>query len=289
MNGSAKLGPMSSPKSTLVTRLQEATGLSETQQRIRACLLTHAEEAALWGVEDLAQESGTCVATVVRFAKRLGYSGYLEMRKSLVTSVRKQYRRGEQLLQAPARASQTLVEVVHRDMKNLDQVLQSVDDARLQKAVDLLKGSRLRLAIGDGVSALMTRQLAYLLLNTGLAVLEGNPADFATQVSVLGAEDLLIAISITPYTRETLDAAAYAHKRGVPVLVFTDNLHTPLAKAATLALPIPGKNLLFSHSLVAFSALTYALATAIAREHPEDALQKLEEVERVARSKFTGL
>ena len=152
--------------------------------------------------------------------------------------------------------------------------------------VKQLKASRLRLAIGDGVSALMARQLAYLLINTGLPVLEGNPADFATQVGMLEGKDLLIAISINPYTQETLDAAAYARKRGVPVLAFTDSPNSPLAKSATIVLPIPGENLLFSHSVTAFGVLAHAIATSIASADPQLALKKLREVERVALQKF---
>ena len=108
----------------------------------------------------------------------------------------------------------------------------------------------------------------------------------ATQVGMLDSKDLLIAISITPYTLETLDAAAYARKRGVPVLVFTDSLNSPLAKSATLALPIPGENLLFSHSVTAFGVLAHAIATSIASQAPQQALSKLREVERVAQRKF---
>ena len=132
----------------------------------------------------------------------------------------------------------------------------------------------------------MARHLAYLLITTGFPTLEGNPADFATQVSTLDTSDLLIAISITPYTRETLDAAAYASRRGVPVLAFTDGLQSPLAQIADLSLPIPGKNLLFSHSLAAFGTLAHALATALAREHPQKALKTLRETEQVASFKY---
>lgn len=244
-------------------------------------------EAALWGVEELSTESKTCVATVVRFAKKLGYSGYLEMRKALVSSAKKHYQRGDQLLDAPAEAAATLVEVARRDIRNIEMVVQSVDEKLLQGAAKLLKTSRVRLVIGDGVSELMARQLAYLLINTGIPAMEGSPADFATQVGSLGSQDLLIAISVTPYTRETLDAAAYARKRGIPVLAFSDGDHSPLAKIANLALPIPGKNLLFSHSLAAFGVLAHALATSIAREDPQSSLKKLHVVERVARPKFT--
>ena len=198
---------MSASKLPLLSRLNSAQGLSPSQRRITECLQANMNEAALWGVEDLAAESHTCVATVVRFAKKLGYSGFLEMRKALVNSVKTHYQRGDQLLEAPAQAAATLVEVARRDIRNIELLVQAVDESLLQGAARLLKASRFRLAIGDGVSALMTRQLAYLLINTGLPTLEGSPADFASQVGNLDARDLLIAISITPYTRGTLDAA----------------------------------------------------------------------------------
>ena len=277
---------MSAPKTPLLNRIHSARGLSPSQRQIADCLIANMNEAALWGVEDLAAKSQTCVATVVRFAKKLEYSGYLEMRKALVGAAKKHYGRGEQLLQAPMQASATLLEVVRRDLRNLETLVQAVDENLLQRVVKQVRDSRIRLVIGDGVSALMARQLAYLLINTGLPVMEGNPADFATQVGLLDTKDLLIAISITPYTQETLDAAAYARKRGIPVLAFTDSLNSPLAKSATLALPIPGENLLYSHSVTTFGVLAHAIATSIASQSPQQTLSKLREVERVARQKF---
>jgi DNA-binding MurR/RpiR family transcriptional regulator len=277
---------MSAPKTPLLNRIHSARGLSPSQRQIADCLIANMNEAALWGVEDLAAKSQTCVATVVRFAKKLDYSGYLEMRKALVGAAKKHYGRGEQLLQAPMQASATLLEVVRRDIRNLETLVQAVDENLLQRVVKQVRDSRIRLIIGDGVSALMARQLAYLLINTGLPVMEGNPADFATQVGLLDTKDLLIAISITPYTQETLDAAAYARKRGIPVLAFTDSLNSPLAKSATLALPIPGENLLYSHSVTTFGVLAHAIATSIASQTPQQTLSKLREVERVARQKF---
>jgi DNA-binding MurR/RpiR family transcriptional regulator len=280
------LGLMSALKRPLLDRLHSVKGLSSSQRQIADCLIANMNEAALWGVEELAGKSHTCVATVVRFAKKLDYTGYLEMRKALVSAAKKRYGRDEQILQAPVQASATLLEVARRDVRNIEILLQAVNEDLLQRVVKLLVTSRNRLAIGDGVSALMTRQIAYLLINIGLPVLEGNPADFATQVGLLDAKDLLIAISISPYSQETLDAVAYARKRSIPVLVFTDSLTSPLAKSANLFLTIPGENLLFSHSLTTFGILAHAIATSIASQSPHRALRKMREVERVAHRKF---
>jgi DNA-binding MurR/RpiR family transcriptional regulator len=280
---------MSASKNPLLNRLHSARGLSPSQRHIADCLIANMHEAPLWGVEELAEKSRTCVATVVRFAKKLDYSGYLEMRRAMVSAAKKHYGRDEQLLQAPVQASATLLEVARRDMRNIEILLQAINEDLLQGVVKLLMTSRNRLAIGDGVSALMTRQIAYLLINIGLPVMEGNPADFATQVGLLEVKDLLIAISISPYSQETLDAAAYARKRGIPILVFTDSLASPLAKVATLVLPIPGENLLFSHSLTAFGVLAHAISTSIASQSPQRALSKMREVERVAHRKFAKI
>jgi DNA-binding MurR/RpiR family transcriptional regulator len=279
---------MSATKNLLLNRIHSAQGLSTSQRQIADCLIANMNEAALWGVEELAEKSHTCVATVVRFAKKLDYTGYLEMRKALVIAAKKHYGREEQLLQAPVQASATLLEVARRDVRNIETLLQAVNEGLLQRVVKQLKTSRFRLAIGDGVSALMTRQIAYLLINIGLPVLEGNPADFATQVGLLSPKDLLIAISISPYSQETLDATAYARKRGIPVLVFTDSLNSPLARLANLVLLIPGENLLFSHSVTAFGVLAHAIATTIASQAPQQALSKMREAERVAHRKFAN-
>ena len=273
-------------KNPLLNRLHNTQGLSLSQRRIADCLIANMSEAALWGVEELAQKSRTCVATVMRFAKKLEYSGYLEMRKALVNAAKRQLGPDEQLLHAPVQASATLLEIVRRDLRNIDALVKAVNEDLLQRVVKQLRASRQRLAIGDGVSALMARQFAYLLVNIGLLVVEGNPADFATQVGLLDHQDLLIAISLTPYSQETLDAAAYARKRGIPVLAFTDHLDSPLAKFATLVLPIPGENLLFSHSATTFGLLAHAIATSIASQSPQKALDKMREAERVAHRKF---
>jgi len=277
---------MTQTKPSLLTRLHGAKGLSSSQRRIADCLLGRMDVAAFWGVEELADRAQSSVATVVRFAQRLGYTGFLELRQALVAEAKKQARAGEQLLQAPREAAALLVEVARRDIQNIERVLQGVSEDLLQAVVARLRSSRFRLVIGDGVSALMARHLAYLLTQAGLPVLEGNPSDFPTQVINLDSRDLVIAISISPYSRETLDATTFARKRDIPVLAFTDHLRSPLARLAEHTLPVPGENLLYSHSLAAFGVLAHAIATAVASQDREGSIRRYHEAERIARPKF---
>lgn len=278
---------MTSPKATLITRLQQAKELSVSHRRIADCLIERMAEAAFWGVEELAERSQTSVATVVRFAQKLGYSGFLELRQALVAQAKKQARSGERLLQAPAEAAATLVEVARRDIQNIEQMVASVNESMLEQAVEHLAKARHRLILGDGVSSIMAKHLAFLLSMAGFPCLEGSPLDFAYQTANLGPDDLLLALSLPPYSRETLDAAAFAHRRGIPVIAFTDRLRSPLARHADLVLPIQGENLLYSHSIATLSVLAHGIATALAAKDREGSLRKLREADRVARPKFT--
>ncbi len=271
---------------SLATRLAAVQDrLSASHRRIADRLLGGGREAAFWGVEELAQRAEVSVATVVRFAQLLDYAGFLELRQDLVAQAKD---RGaeDRLLQAPKGAAATLVEVAHRDVANIEQLLGQVSEDLLSTAVAMVNRSRHRVILGHGVSALMAQHLAYVLTQAGLPSIAGSPAEFASQVVNLDSRDLVIAFSVRPYSRETYDAAAYARTLGVPVVAFSDRLESPLAKVARATLPIPGENLLFSHSLAAFAVLAHALATAATAGDRAEVLRRQRDSAKVASAEY---
>ena len=277
---------MTIPKSTLVARIHNVRGLSSSQRRIADCVLGRMNEAAFWGVEEMAERSQSSVATVVRFAQKLGYTGFMELRQALVAQAKKQDRTGEAFFLAPAEAAATLVEVARRDVQNIEQMVHGVNENLMLAVVEALLASRHRVVIGRGISQLMASQLAYLLTQAGLPTIEGSSADFAAQAANLGPQDLLVAFSFQPYSSETLDAATYAKKRGIPLLAFTDRLRAPLARMADHVLPVTGENLLYAYSLASFSVLAHALATAVAARDRDGSFKRLREAEQVAGRQF---
>jgi DNA-binding MurR/RpiR family transcriptional regulator len=50
---------------------------------------------------------------------------------------------------------------------------------------------------------------------------------------MIGPADVLLAISVKPYTRQTVQAARYAKKRGARVIAVTDSEVSPLAAIST--------------------------------------------------------
>lgn len=273
--------------SSLADRIaRQQADLTDAHRRLADQLLGNPEEAPFWGIEALAERAGVSVATTVRFAKLLGFSGFMELRQALVAEAKARQKGEGSFAQVPQGAAATLVEVAHRDVANIERLTAQVGEALLGRAVKRLASARHRVLVGRGISQHMAEVLAYLLTLAGCPSVAGNAADFAAQASNLAAQDLLVVFSFPPYSAETLEAAAFAARRGVPVLGFSDRLDAPLAAVADPLLPIPGENLLYSHSLGAFAVLAHALATAVAAKDRSGALRRLREADKVARSQY---
>lgn len=276
------------PKSSLITRLHGAKGLSGSQRRIAGCLLARLDEAAFWGVEELAERSQSSVATVVRFAQKLGYKGFLEMRQALVAHAKSQSAPEDRLLRAPKETAAMLLEVAKQDLSNIERTVQGINEGLLKGVVQRLERARYRVIVGHGVSRTMSAHLGYLLTLAGLPAIAGSPAEFARQVANLGPKDLLIAFSFPPYSQETLDVLDYARKRQVPSIAFTDGLDSPLARHADLTIPLAGENLMFTHSIAAYSVVAHAIAAVLASKDKEASIKRLREAERIARPQFAA-
>ncbi len=269
-------------------RLKEAYhDLPEAMRRIADALMSDPLLGALWGIESMAERADVSIGTVVRFSKRLGYRGFSEFRDALREACRDRSE-GDPLeaLESPADPFWALTEVVRRDQENLNRLLQTLDHPTLESATQLLMRSRHRVLLGRGVSNLMCQVLAFNLTQAGLPCIAASPSDFSNQVANLGAGDVLVVVSCAPFSRETVDAAAFAKRCGIPVLAFTDRHDSPLAPSATAVIVLPTEDFLFSFGLSSFSVLSHALAIAVASKDAAGTSRRLKAADEVAQPLF---
>src|SRR5262249_35565490 len=139
--------------------------------------------------------------------------------------------------------------------------------------------------LGFGVSAYIASFAANGLVpfcrDVRFLAAEGGGEQAIRRMLTIGREDLLIAISIPRYSRETIEIASMARARGAAVAAIPDRPASPLAAVANLTLyAIAARRLLSSSAAAAFT-LVEALTSATAHQR-EDALQSFTDLtERV--------
>ena len=269
-------------------RLAESyRNLPEAQRAIADVLMADPLLGALWGIESMAERSNVSVGTVIRFAKRLGYKGFSEFRGALREACSARSEEAElERLEVPQDMLGTLGGVVHRDGEHLSRLIQAVDPAMLESAAHLLVASDHRVILGRGVGHVMGLIFAFYLTQAGVPCIAALPSDFSNQVANLGHKDLLVVISFSPYSRETVDAASFAKENGVPVLAFSDRKDSPLAPFADILIPVPSEDLLFSFSLTSFATLSHAFAIVLAARDQSGTLKRLKAADKVAQPLF---
>jgi DNA-binding MurR/RpiR family transcriptional regulator len=269
-------------------RLKEVYhNLPEAMRRIADALMSDSLLGALWGIETMAERANVSVGTVVRFSKRLGYRGFSEFRDALRAACQARSE-GDPLegLEAPSNPFWALSEVVRRDQDNLSRLLGTLDASTLEAATQLLVRSDHRVLLGRGVSHLMCQVLAFNLTQAGLPCIAAMPSDFSSQVANLGSKDLLVVVSCAPFSRETVDAAAFARSCGIPVLAVSDRQDSPLAASASVTLTLPSEDFLFGFGLSTFSVLSHALAIAVASADSAGTARRIRAADEVAQPLF---
>ncbi len=269
-------------------RLAEAyRNLPDAQRAIADALKGDPLLGAFWGIEALAERSGVSVGSVMRLTKRVGYRSFNEFRNALRAACNARSSKGDLGNLPPVTdLFGTLAEVVARDMHHLNRMIRMVEPALLDASVKALLDARHRVVLGRGVSHVMSLILGFYLTQAGVPTIAALPSDFSNQVANLEPEDLLVVIGFQPYSRETVDAAAFAKQSGVPVLAFSDRVDSPLAPHASILLPVSSEDLLFSCSLTSFAALAHAFAIVLASRDQSGTLKRLKAANLVAQPLF---
>ncbi|QUH03886.1 MurR/RpiR family transcriptional regulator [Saccharopolyspora erythraea] len=184
----------------LGSRVRERLGgLSRAEQKVARYLLNMPQEQLVFATaEELGQHTGTSDATVVRTARKLGYSGLPALKRevggALVNTVAPATRLEQRLAAIGPdleRAVSTVFTEAREDLENTQAAL-DVDDVR--EAVSLLAHAREVMAFGVGGSELGARHLALRLNRLGQRARFVGSTGFrlADDLLPLGRDDVLV-------------------------------------------------------------------------------------------------
>jgi DNA-binding MurR/RpiR family transcriptional regulator len=116
---------------------------------------------------------------------------------------------------------------------------------------------------------------AYGLLRGNGRLVSGTGGTLSDQVANIGQRGVLVAISQTPYTRQTVEAVALARDHGATVIALTDSPLSPLARHAQHVLLYDTASNAYFHSTTGAQALAEALTAAVAAHGGANAISHL--------------
>lgn len=244
-------------------------GLSPELLRAARWIEAHPREVALHSMRECARRAGLAPATLTRLSQTLGFPGFDAIKSLCQESFAAQagYAGRAEVLQASARHSKDWLALLNETQHANTASVSGLNQPRqLEAAADaMLKAHRiyfLGLRASHGLALYL--HYTYGLLASNGVLVQGLGGTLHDQIGEMGCNDLLVAMSFAPYTRQTVDAVAQALEQGADLLALTDSALSPIARSATHTLLFRADSPSYFHSMVGALALAEALAAAVA-------------------------
>jgi len=265
-------------------------GLTKSEQRIASYLMTNADEAAFFTAADLARRLGVSEATVVRFARAIGYDGFPELRRCLQELFRLKVTPASRLQKALADLQggqgHILAKIVAMEVEYLTEALHSVDPADFDRAAEILLGGRTIFVFSTGPSRILADLAQLRLRRFGVptvAVTESG-RDVLDALLLLQPDDVVLAAGFHRITGELVAVLDQARKRGCRSVFITDTLGSSFRDQVDVVLAARRGPVSAFHSLTVPMVIVNALLLAVAMARPGESVSVLDRLQELRSS-----
>ncbi len=250
-------------------RLTQVT--ADLPRRLRQCadyIAANTDRIAVSTVAELAIGADVPPSALMRFCQIMGFSGFSEMQRLF----REAYAPGwpdystrlrnlkDQGTGSPAAL---LAEFVEAGRLSLESLAKSVDENALNAAVALLARADTVHVVGLRRAFPVAAYLAYVFDKMAVPAMLHDGVGKLDHRHALRAGDAMVAITFAPYSEETVTLAQDARDRGLPVVVLTDRVTSPVARFSDAILTVTEMDFGAFRSLSATIAMALALAVAV--------------------------
>ncbi|UHA73708.1 MurR/RpiR family transcriptional regulator [Paenibacillus sp. 481] len=213
--------------------------LNPAEKRAAQHILEHEQRIGHISVQQLAADTHTSVATVARLAQRAGFSGFRELKLSLL-SARVHPEQGAasfEGIHSGMDSTQVIRQLTHWAKQCLEDTALVLCANLVDQAVAALLGAHKTAFFGVGSSSFvaMDASFKWMRLNRW-SFAYNDPQVMLLSGVLLEPGDVLVAISYSGETRETLEVASMAKEHGATVISITQVGNNSLHQLADIGL-----------------------------------------------------
>lgn len=253
------------PLSSCLPRIRSGfNDLTKTEQKTATYILDNPSDVIHMTITELAEAAQNAEATVFRLCKKLGFSGYQELKIALAGDV---YTPLESVYKEvnPADSIGTMISKIFNDInEGLQDTLKIIDEDAVEKAIEAITATKRIAVYGSGGSAVIAADIEHRFMRFGISVRAySDPHLQITSATLLQPGDVVIAVSHTGANRDVLDAVKAANSNHVTTIAITSYMRSPLSQLATIALHGMGREINYRSEAMASRLIHLAIVDVL--------------------------
>lgn len=242
----------------------EYYNLTASEKKLADYILANQSGTQFMSISELARSCQVAEATVSRFCRRLGYSGYSTF-KLATANAYNQHKPWDNPLSGEIKEDDTLEDVAKKlytaEIEAITHTMELINPDAIQDAVTLLKKSKRVLCMGQGGSMIIAKE-AYHLFSTVCNKFQAVSDSHMQAMVAASAEhsDVVLFFSYSGSAKDMLHTLTLATRRGARVILVTRFPNSPGVDYANVVLQVgSNQNPLQTGSVSARIAQLYLL------------------------------
>jgi DNA-binding MurR/RpiR family transcriptional regulator len=225
--------------------LEARLSLTPSEERIVQILLADYPTSGLGTANNLARKAGVSDATVVRLAVKLGFDGFPDFQRRLLSEVEARLHSPLLMMETkrPAAESSGIAETyLHAVSETIDKTISSTPASTYERAARLIMDAKGRVAaLGGRFSRHIAGMMGSYLSQFRPGIFELGALSSQTFDSIIdfSKRDVLIVFDYRRYQSDVIEFSRQAFEHGATIILFTDQWLSPVSAYAEVSIICP--------------------------------------------------
>lgn len=213
---------------------------TETEMKIANYILEYTEEVIHLSSQMLAKKVDSSPASLIRFSRKIGYSGFSNLKLELAKDTGEPIEPFDNLIRKEDTVKTMILKAKQGNIATFENTYKLLNESDIQLAFDLIKKAKKVYILGIGGSGIVCKDLfhKFLRINKDAVYHEDFHLNMSA-ITYITKDDLVIALSYSGETREIKLAQEAAKNRGAKTIAITQVGRNSLSKNCDLVLNIP--------------------------------------------------
>ncbi|TCO56290.1 MurR/RpiR family transcriptional regulator [Caldanaerobacter subterraneus] len=226
--------------------------LKPSERKIAEYIIENADKISDLSVAELAKNSNTSEASVVRFCKSLGYKGYQDLKIKIAADYTYKTKSIQGVVNIDDDINTIIVKISKNNMDSIEKTMDMLDRKEVERAVNAILNANKIDIYGVGASAIVAQDMLqkFMRINKSCTAYNDSHMQLASAAN-LRQGDVAIGISYSGQTADTVDALRIAKKSGATTICITKFGNSPITEVSDIKLFVYSTEALFRSGAMA--------------------------------------
>ena len=251
-------------------------------EAVLSILRTDTGPASFMSTKEVASRAQVNVATVVRAAQFLGFTGWTALKSELRHRYLASLTAEKLLSERPVPATGLAGTSLSNDVRNMTRLAASISPDQISRAAAILASARRTIVLATGSYAAAGFQLSHMgqWMGRDIELHTASGTALVNRLRMLAPGDCLVSCNLWRASKFVLEVVRVAEERGIRIVAIADR-QTSITDLAEEALIVPSEGVTFMPSTVGAVATIQALLTELSSIDPALTMAALRDTEEL--------